>query len=313
MAGRKMSSILALSYAILFLSAIPYNSMGSQKVQVSLYYETLCPYCANFIVNNLVKIFQNGLISAVDLRLVPWGNAWINSDGSVVCQHGEDECLLNTIEACTISVYPDVYSHFRFIHCVERLTLENKHTEWTKCFQMTNLGTQPIDCYNSGYGNVIEDRYAQETAKLNPAHRFVPWVVVNNQPIQEDYQNFMAYICKAYRGSPKPEACRSLSFEIESMKKLNSMPEERGRVEIRVVVWFRAEGRGQFSRKVEVGVGVRFRDGSQSQVLQLGSKSDFEVGSGFRMVRIGYWAGVEVGFWDAGWVSRSGYRTEFGV
>lgn len=35
----------------------------------------------------------------------------------------------------------------------------------------------------------------------------------------------MAYICKAYRGSPKPEACRSLSFEIESMKKLNSMPE----------------------------------------------------------------------------------------
>lgn len=53
---------------------------------MSLYYETLCPYCANFIVNHLAKLFDNGLISVVDLRMVPWGNAWINPDGSLVCQ-----------------------------------------------------------------------------------------------------------------------------------------------------------------------------------------------------------------------------------
>lgn len=31
----------------------------------------------------------------------------------------------------------------------------------------------------------IEQYYAKETAQLNPPHRFVPWVVVNNQPLQE--------------------------------------------------------------------------------------------------------------------------------
>lgn len=46
-------------------------------------------------------------------------------------------------------------THFRFIYCVERLTLQNKHSEWQKCFQMSGLGTQPIDCYNNGYGGVV--------------------------------------------------------------------------------------------------------------------------------------------------------------
>ncbi|XP_062095025.1 gamma-interferon-responsive lysosomal thiol protein [Humulus lupulus] len=224
------SSVLGLvGFLILFLSINPLGSLGSnaQKVQVSLYYESLCPYCANFIVNHLVKLFQNGLISVVDLRLVPWGNAWTKPDGSIVCQHGADECLLNTMEACTITVYPDVDRHFRFIHCVEKLSLKNRHKEWANCFEISRLGTVPIDCYNTGYGNVIEHRYGNETAMLNPAHRFVPWVIVNNRPLQEDYENFMAYICKAYKGSPTPEACRSVSAENIELngQQVDSIPE----------------------------------------------------------------------------------------
>lgn len=41
----------------------------------------------------------------------------------------------------------------------------------------------------------------------------------------QDYENFMAYICKAYKGYPKPEACRSLSTEIESTEKVDLMPQ----------------------------------------------------------------------------------------
>ncbi|PRQ42840.1 putative gamma interferon inducible lysosomal thiol reductase GILT [Rosa chinensis] len=91
-----------------FLVSNPFQSYAAENVSVTLYYETLCPYCADFIVNHLAKIFQNGLISIVNLRMVPWGNAWLNSDGSFACQHGTDECLLNTIEACTITIYPNV-------------------------------------------------------------------------------------------------------------------------------------------------------------------------------------------------------------
>ncbi|XP_042940365.1 gamma-interferon-responsive lysosomal thiol protein-like isoform X2 [Carya illinoinensis] len=141
----------------------------SQKVNLSLYYDTLCPFCATFIVKNLTGVFYEDLINIINLRLVPWGNSYINkSSNSIVCQHGPDECILNTLEACAIDVLQ----------------------------------------------NVLVQKYADETARLNPPHTFVPWVVVNNHPLQEEYQNFAAYVCKAYKGSGAPEVCKSLVTQI---------------------------------------------------------------------------------------------------
>lgn len=45
--------------------------------------------------------------------------------------------------------------HFAFIHCVERLSLQGRHSAWANCFEMSRLGTTPIDCYNSGNGNEV--------------------------------------------------------------------------------------------------------------------------------------------------------------
>ncbi|GKV09502.1 hypothetical protein SLEP1_g20988 [Rubroshorea leprosula] len=42
----------------------------SDKASVALYYESLCPYSANFIINYLTKLFEDDLISIVDLRLL---------------------------------------------------------------------------------------------------------------------------------------------------------------------------------------------------------------------------------------------------
>lgn len=80
----KMASLCPL-FAFFLLVCISSPSI-SQKVTLSLYYETLCPYCADFIVNHLVKVFDGGLTSIVDLRMIPWGNAFIQSDGTFVCQ-----------------------------------------------------------------------------------------------------------------------------------------------------------------------------------------------------------------------------------
>ncbi|XP_030541905.2 LOW QUALITY PROTEIN: gamma-interferon-responsive lysosomal thiol protein [Rhodamnia argentea] len=199
---------------LLLLLASP--SQSDRRVALSLYYEALCPYCANFIVNSLSKVFDTGLISIVDLRLIPWGNGWISPDGSLSCQHGPDECLLNAIEACAITIYPDVTRHFRFINCVEQLTLQGRHGEWSKCLGTTGLGNAPVDCYNRGYGNKLERRNAQETARLNPPHKFVPWVLVNNRPLQEEFPNFVSYVCKAYRGAHVPAACKSIPATVVS-------------------------------------------------------------------------------------------------
>ncbi|XP_021621289.1 gamma-interferon-responsive lysosomal thiol protein isoform X2 [Manihot esculenta] len=190
-----MASLCPL-FAFFLLVCISSPSI-SQKVTLSLYYETLCPYCADFIVNHLVKVFDGGLTSIVDLRMIPWGNAFIQSDGTFVCQE----------------------RHFSFIYCMESLALQNRLNEWVNCFETARFGKEPIDCYTSGYGNVLEQKFAAETAQLNPPHRFVPWVLVNNQPIQEDFKNFVSYVCNAYQGTQVPETCKSLPTESNSFQK----------------------------------------------------------------------------------------------
>lgn len=46
------------------------NILESQKVNLSMYYETLCPYFVNFIMNELVKVFEGDVMSIINLRLV---------------------------------------------------------------------------------------------------------------------------------------------------------------------------------------------------------------------------------------------------
>lgn len=64
------------------------NVLESQKVNLSLYYETLCPSCATFIVNELSnKVFEEDFLSIINLRLVPYGNAQVQQpNNTIVCQ-----------------------------------------------------------------------------------------------------------------------------------------------------------------------------------------------------------------------------------
>ncbi|KAJ3699540.1 hypothetical protein LUZ61_003245 [Rhynchospora tenuis] len=219
------SSSRALLFSALFLlSTLSFNPLlctaKDSRVSLALYYETLCPYCSNFIVNYLAKIFDNGLISIVDLDLIPYGNARVASNGTITCQHGEYECLLNTIEACAIDAWPDLDVHFSFINCVETLVVEHKYLEWESCFATTGLDSKPVsECYENGHGHKLELEYAAKTNALEPPHRYVPWVVVDGEPLYEDYENFEAYICKAYKGNNRPEVCDAVLIKLPKEKK----------------------------------------------------------------------------------------------
>ena len=76
-----LSLILFISFFSLFSPSQSHN-----KVSLELYYESLCPYSANFIVNYLPKIFKHDLLSIVDLKLVPWGNAKLRGNSTFDCQ-----------------------------------------------------------------------------------------------------------------------------------------------------------------------------------------------------------------------------------
>lgn len=60
--------------------------VGNGKVHVALYYESLCPDSADFVVNHLAKIYKDGLLDAADVTLVPFGNAKVGANGAISCQ-----------------------------------------------------------------------------------------------------------------------------------------------------------------------------------------------------------------------------------
>lgn len=59
----------------------------TSKFNLTLYYDSLCPSSRDFIIKDLVKVFMEDLISIVNLRLVPWGNALIvEPNNNIICQ-----------------------------------------------------------------------------------------------------------------------------------------------------------------------------------------------------------------------------------
>ncbi|KAI3903719.1 hypothetical protein MKX01_038721 [Papaver californicum] len=218
------SSIFVLSLVILLCST-QITTADASKVSLALYYESLCPYCSNFMVNYLPKIFSNGLIDIIDLKLVPYGNARVSTDNVITCQHGPNECVLNTVEACAMYVWPSLDKHFKFINCVETLVYKGQQSEWRSCFSKLGYEEKPIkDCYNSGLGKKLELGYAKVTDDLKPPHRYVPWVTVNDVPLYDDYENFQTYVCNAYKGTP-PTACQGKPVEISTKAKSNQLVE----------------------------------------------------------------------------------------
>ncbi|KAL4394989.1 hypothetical protein AHAS_Ahas02G0207100 [Arachis hypogaea] len=192
------------------------------KVNVTLNYQSLCEGCARYIKSDLGNLYNNSeLMSIVNLHLLPFGNAHIDQNQTVQCQHGPNECYLNTIEACALHEWPLCVSlnmrqekSFAFIKCVEVGVLKKSDDDdelkslWNSCCEELKLDSNPIkDCYESGRGNKLLLGYGEESKAQVPPHMFVPWVTVNDVPLEFDIFNVSRHVCNAYKGSLKLKAC----------------------------------------------------------------------------------------------------------
>nr|KJB74159.1 hypothetical protein B456_011G276400 [Gossypium raimondii] len=186
---RPLIFYILTALAIFMLISPSHSSLDNvnDRVTLSLYYETsLCQHCASFISNDLVKVFHTDLHTIINLRLVPWGNVEIH------CQK----------------------EHLEFIRCTEQQSLKGGPVEalWKNCSEKLRLNEEIINkCYTTGFGYKLLLQHANETAHLKPPQEYVPWVVVNNQPLRQDLENFVKYVCEAYKGDHKPAACKAQS------------------------------------------------------------------------------------------------------
>ncbi|KAJ0059031.1 hypothetical protein NL108_007308 [Boleophthalmus pectinirostris] len=183
----------------------------ADPVKVELYYESLCPACINFITTMLLPtmVLYGDII---DLTLVPYGNAQESFDGKKYifkCQHGEEECVGNMIEACLLNLTgSDAYLP---IFCMEASNDAAKAAHSCVDLFAPDLSWERLmKCVNGDLGNQIMHQNALKTQALKPPHTYVPWITINGVHTEElQDQAFSALgplACSMYQGE-KPAMC----------------------------------------------------------------------------------------------------------
>lgn len=190
------------------------------KIELALYYESLCPDCQLFIRQQLYPTYLK-VSDIINLTLVPYGNAEERKIGDkwvFQCQHGPKECEGNLIETCAISLLKDISASLPFVYCFEK-NIEGSEEPTTvaqSCAKSLKIDYDSIEaCVSGPLGNELEHKMAAMTDALEPQHQYVPWVTVNGkhtEKIQNMAQrNLLKLVCEYYTG-PKPKDCEKQEF-----------------------------------------------------------------------------------------------------
>ncbi|NWT01468.1 GILT reductase, partial [Mionectes macconnelli] len=171
---------------------------AAAPVELSLYYESLCPACREFLV---LKLFPTWLLlpsEMLNITLVPYGNAQernVSGKWDFQCQHGPEECLGNMIEACLMHEAKNFSTYFPVIFCLESGSSVTKNLDARPVcplsWQCLQIYAPELDrgriaaCVQGDTGMALMHQNAQLTEALDPPHQFVPWIVINGKHTDE--------------------------------------------------------------------------------------------------------------------------------
>lgn len=215
------------------------DRVGPQPLKVEIFYETLCPHCHDFIAQNLASVWNDTeLRSRIDVKLYPYGNARtvsvVNvSDGYKYwhkdvaekglenvfnCQHGQEECFGNMLQACAIDRLSDLQRSIPFIACMEGMPESSAERSSYACSKRLGVDLDPIkSCTMGKEGNRLMQKIGNYTRGLQaPAgpQNYVPWVVLGGNHSKEaelDAQpNATGHLLRQICGllsPPRPASC----------------------------------------------------------------------------------------------------------
>ena len=169
-----------------------------------------CPFTLadEFLANAFDVTYNTSCVMDIMVsswEVIPWGNAKMAGDGTVTCQHGPNECKGNKLQACAQAHF-NVTSQWMELFRCQGQAYPNSVTDMQACAEQVGMDWDTIQaCYDGAEGDALIDANYKRTAALNPPHAGVPWVVVNDVPV-DDRDQLLAAICEAYVGT-KPACC----------------------------------------------------------------------------------------------------------
>ncbi|XP_075980844.1 uncharacterized protein LOC142979636 [Anticarsia gemmatalis] len=191
----------------------PDVSALKDKVQLKVYYETLCPASVDFFVSQLKPAVKR-LGEHLDVHLIPYGHATThNTRGyyTFECQHGPKECYANRVHACAIDVLQNTTRSINFLGCLMQYTSYHGNYDYfvsvlTTCSFTENVNISEIGmCVNSPRGAIVLKQYGDETHELEPS--YVPYIVLDGSSQYQDRAagNLVDTVCQLL--NPKPSVC----------------------------------------------------------------------------------------------------------
>ncbi|XP_054276006.1 gamma-interferon-inducible lysosomal thiol reductase-like [Macrosteles quadrilineatus] len=205
--------LLILSVGI---SRIDADESGD-TVTVTLFYESYCPDCKDFIVNKLYSAWTSFKGHGVLFDLVAFGNArqkYVDGHWEFHCQHGPEECEANKLHACAVYQtcgdkgtkdcdVDKLSPAMDFIYCVLRKPDQLRATK--QCAQDTGLdGDAILSCANGQQGDSLLNLYGNQTLAFQPRIRYVPTVAINGKHDKLAEDDLVGEICKLL-----PQLCHS--------------------------------------------------------------------------------------------------------
>jgi len=172
------------------------------KINVGIYYEVLCEFCAQFITKVLTQAWGAfGVKDIVKLEFVPFGNAdsVLLSDESYnfTCQHGPKECRSNMFQACIVRTVKSIDKQLDYIVCLEKS--KDPVAAEEHCAKVAKADYQVVQTCFQNEGNAALREMQLKTVALSPAKRGVPWITIGGEHL-ENVDQFLDTVCKRYKG-----------------------------------------------------------------------------------------------------------------
>ncbi|VEN53123.1 unnamed protein product [Callosobruchus maculatus] len=197
-------------YAIVLLSVLGF-SQAEKKLKVSLYYESLCGGCTDFIRTQLHPVYSQ-FADYLELDIVPFGNAQYEKVGKkwiFKCQHGPQECYGNVIHACALASNP-LKTALDFIYCSEGQADRVSDETFQKCATEVGIKFEDLKHCTETEGDSLIVANAKKSAKVG--YSWVPFVTFNDEydedVSKEAQEDLKGLVCKYFADKP-PKGCPS--------------------------------------------------------------------------------------------------------
>lgn len=215
----KYSAAVTIASVVLAVCAVspprPFRrpAWAVTPVNVTLFYEGLCPACHHFILQQLWPTYGK-LEDYVTVDLLPFGNAHMNVvNGTVTftCQHGEEECYVNEVQTCAVKYVHPTRKLLDLVACMFQSDDPTKSGE--PCAQKVDTDWPVLDkCSRGPEGTRLLWEMGNRTRGHQPTIDYVPWIEINGvhdeATSKRARKDLFGLLCELL-GPQKPYVCEN--------------------------------------------------------------------------------------------------------